>query len=119
MPKSPSYDDFLGSEVEEVGGGDFAPTHDFEENDTLIGVYNGSRTVGTRNGDRDIHNFTTPDGEPLDCWGSAIINSRLKNVPAGAKVKIVATGNLVPTKNGRKAKEFQVFVAKGSLKGAA
>lgn len=109
-----SYDDFLGGEVEEVKG-EYARTHDFAENDTLVGVYNGSRTVNTKNGERDIHNFTDPAGESVDAWGTAIINSRLKDVPQGAKVKIVSTGREVATKNGRKAKEFQVFVAKGSL----
>lgn len=113
---TPDYSDFMGEGVEEVGGGDFAPTHDFQENDTLIGVYQGSRTVNTRNGERTIHNFVDPAGDKVDAWGSAIINSRLQSVPTGAKVKIVSTGREVPTKNGRKAKEFQVFVAKGSLK---
>lgn len=112
---TPDYSDFMG-EAEEVGGGDFAPTHDFQENDTLIGVYQGSRSVNTRNGERTIHNFVDPAGDKVDAWGSAIINSRLQNVPTGAKVKIVSTGREVPTKNGRKAKEFQVFVAKGSIK---
>ena len=117
MPQSPDYSDFFGGDtVEEVGGGDFAPTHDFEENDTLVGTLRGSRVVNTRNGERTIYSFTDPAGDPIDAWGSAIINSRLQNVPVGAKVKIVSTGKLVPTKNGRKAKEFQVFVAKGSLK---
>lgn len=120
MSKSPSYSD-VTDEFEEVGssGGEFAPTHDFEENDTLIGVYNGSREVNTRNGERIIHNFTDANGDEVDAWGAAIINSRLKDVPVGAKVKIVSTGQLIPTKNGRKAKEFKVFVAKGSLKGNA
>lgn len=111
---SPDYSDLTdGGEFEEVKG-EYARTHDFAENDTLIGVYQGGRTVNTKNGERTIHNFIDAEGS-VDAWGTAIINSRLKDVPQGVKVKIVSTGREVPTKNGRKAKEFQVLVAKGSL----
>lgn len=121
-------------EYEAVGGGDFPPTWDFELCDTVKGVYLSTRDVNTRNGSRKIHRFgahegTNPQGFEggvyeredgiFDVWGAAIINSRLENVPAGARVKIVATGRVVPTKNGRKAKEFEVLVAKGSVPGRA
>lgn len=121
MPKSPDYSDFLG-ETEEVtgnGGGDFAPTHDFDEEPVLVGTYRGSRSVSTRNGERLIHNFTTPDGSPVDAWGTAILNSRLEKVAEGARVMVTSTGKLLATKNGRKAKEFTVIVGKGGRKADA
>lgn len=120
MAQSPSYDDFMGSDAVEVGGsGDFAPTHDFEENPVLVGTYTGSRLVNTRNGERTIHSFITPDGSPRDAWGAAIINSRLKSVPEGARVKITSTGKMVKSeRTGRSSREFIVLVAKASLKQA-
>lgn len=118
-------------EYEEVGGGDFPPTWDFDLADTVKGIYLDTRDVNTRNGSRKIHRFEAHEGTDLDglgdaelpesglfdVWGAAIVNSRLENVPSGVKVKIVKTGKKVPTKSGRQAWEFEVLAAKGSVPG--
>lgn len=112
-----SYEDLTqATEFEEVGSStaDFAPTHDFDINDTLIGTFQGSRSVETKNGDRTIHSFLVEGFGEVDAWGAAIMNSRLDKVAVGTLVKIVKTGRELGTKNGRRAKEFLVYQAVGS-----
>lgn len=100
---------------EEVQGDAFAPVHDFEENDTLIGVYQGSREVETKKGARTIHSFLV-NGEEVEAWGAAILNDRLKGLE-DQKVKIVRPGDKLPTNSGGSAWNFKVFVAKAALAG--
>ncbi|MDQ1503001.1 MAG: hypothetical protein QOD57_728, partial [Actinomycetota bacterium] len=74
---------------------------------TVIGHYQGRGPDG--------HVVVTPDGRRVVLEPANILNSRLENVPAGAKVKVQKTGRTVQTKGGRKGDEYQVFVAQGSL----
>lgn len=101
-------------EFVEVKGGDFAGSWNFEEQGDLIGVYEGSKEVGTKNGDRTLHTFDV-DGEEITVWGTAILDSRLSDVEEGQRVKVVKTGDKITTKSGHKAWEFKVFVARGAI----
>lgn len=100
-------------DYEEAPKKEFAPTHDFREDDTLVGTYVSQRTVTTKNGDRTVHTFTV-DGKPVDAFGTSMLNSRLDGL-IGMDVKVLSTGNLLDTKAGRKVREFKVFVRKGAL----
>jgi hypothetical protein len=91
----------------------FAPTHDFAADPVLVGTYKGSREVDTKNGKRLVHGFEV-DGQPLDAWGASMLNSRLDGLE-DKRVKVILTGELIPTKAGRKVKEYKVLVAKSAL----
>lgn len=99
--------------VEVKGGGDFPPMWDFEESD-LIGTYLGSVVKSIKGEDRILHEFEV-DGEKVQAWGAAILNSRLEDIEEGTRVKVVDTGNRIPTKRGKPAKEFKVFAARGAI----
>lgn len=101
------------SEWEEVKSADFPDTWDFDENPELIGEYLGSKVVGTKHGDRTVHQLSV-DGEPIDAWGTAILNSRLENVDVGTVVRITKTGAKIKTKGGQ-AWEYKVDVRKGAI----
>lgn len=115
---SQEYTDALAEGEEwvevEAKGKDFAPTHDWKASDTVIGLYNGERTVPVKGEPRTIHSFTTGDGE-LDVWGTAILDSRLDGL-AGNRVKVVKTGLKITTKSGRRADDFVVHVARSALR---
>lgn len=101
-------------EYAEVKGGDFPDSWDFEEQGDLLGTYLGSKVVPTKHGDRTVHQFQLANGEEVDAWGTAILNSRLADVDSGQDVKVVKTGDKVKTKAGS-AWEFKVFVKKGAV----
>lgn len=101
-------------EYVEVSGGDFPPVWDFEEQGDLVGVFTGTETINAKGKDRSLHSFEV-DGEKVTIWGTAILDSRLKDVDPGARVKIQKPGTKVATKSGHQAWEFKVLVAKGSI----
>lgn len=102
--------------VEVKGGGDFPPVHDFKENPVLVGTYLGSEDKNIKGNDQPsrIHSFEV-DGETVQAWGSAILNSRLEDVEPGSRVKIEKPGTKVATKTGRQAWDWKVFVARSAL----
>jgi hypothetical protein len=110
---SAEFTNQLDEEFEEVKGGDYAPTHDFEVNDTITGVYRGSRVVQTKKGESTIHTFTV-DGVDTDVWGSAILNSRLDEDFVGRRVRVIRRGK-VTTKSGNQAWDYYVGVSKAAL----
>lgn len=77
------------------------------EEQAYIGTYQGREQEG--------HVLVTPDGRRVVLEPAPILDSRLRQVPVGAKVKVQKTGRTVPTKGGKKADEYYVFVAKGSF----
>lgn len=101
--------------VEVKGGGDFPATWDFDEQPELIGTFLGSEVKEIKGKDRTIHSFEV-DGETVNAWGAAILDSRLEDIDQGSRVKVVKTGDKIPTKAGRGAWEFKVFVARGALR---
>lgn len=102
-------------EWEEVKSADFPDTWDFEDEPELVGKYLGSKEVGTKHGDRTVHQFELEDGTPVDAWGASILNSRLEDIEPGTTVKVIKTGNSFPTKRGKPAQEYKVLVRKGAV----
>lgn len=100
--------------VEVKGGGDFAPMWDFEEQGDLIGTFKGTVVKDIKGEKRTLHEFEV-DGKEYQAWGAAILNSRLEDIEPGTRVKVVDTGNRIPTKRGKPAKEFKVFAARGAI----
>ena len=101
--------------VEVTGsGGDFPKTWDFEEDGDLVGTFLATVQKEIKGKERTLHNFSVNDAE-VTAWGAAILDSRLSDVEVGSRVKVIKTGDKLPTKSGRSAWEFKVFVAKGSL----
>ena len=100
--------------VEITGGGDFPKTWDFEEDGDLVGTFSGTVQKEIKGKERTLHNFSVDDAD-VTAWGAAILDSRLADVEPGSRVKVVKSGDKLPTKSGRSAWEFKVFVAKGSL----
>lgn len=100
--------------VEVSGGGDFPPVWDFEDQGDLVGTFLGTDIINAKGKDRTLHSFEV-DGETVNVWGTAILDSRLADVDDGSRVKVVKTGDKVPTKSGHQAWEFKVFVARGAL----
>lgn len=112
-------------EVAGEGGGDYAPTLSFRGDDpvTILGTFTGTeKNVGQNKS--SVHSFTQAkvEGDPnhsgdhdeIQAWGSAILDDRLASVDPGSRVKVVYTGNRLPTRNGS-AKEFKVLVARSAL----
>ncbi len=64
---------------------------DFEENDTLIGVFVGKEENVGENQSM-LYEIETKDGRRVNVWGSTILDTRLKNIEIGEEVKIVFLG---------------------------
>lgn len=115
-----------GEEFVEVGGkgGDHPDTLSFrgDEPIAILGTYS-ARKENVGQNKSTVHSFTgaSVNDTPVDyengevqAWGSAILDDRLADVPFGTKVKVVYTGQRIPTKNGS-AKDFKVLVARSAL----
>lgn len=103
-------------EFEEVKDSDFAPTIDWNATPLFVGTFDRTVTKSIKGKDRVIHNFTAEDGSELEAWGAAILDSRLKQVPAGARVKIQYLGKTAKTQSGNMCHNFKVLVAKSALR---
>lgn len=103
--------------VEVEGSSDFPPTLDWDDYpEGFVGTFVGTVTKEIKGKDRVIHTFDI-DGTETQVWGAAILDSRLKEVPAGARTKVVKTGRKLNTNSGHKANEFRVLVARSALAG--
>lgn len=100
--------------VEVTGGGDFPPVWEFETQGDLVGTFIGTETILAKGKDRTIHTFEV-SSETFNVWGTAILDSRLGDVDPGSRVKVVKTGEKIPTKSGNAAWEFKVLVARGAV----
>lgn len=101
-------------EYVEVKGGDFPDAWDFDAEPELIGTFLGSKEISTKHGPRLLHTFEV-DGVEVTAWGAAILNSRLEEIDPGTDVKVVSTGNKIPTKRGKPATEYKVFAKRSAL----
>lgn len=99
---------------EVTGSSDFTPTWDFEAQGDLIGTFTGTTERDIKGESRTFHQFLV-DGEEVECWGAAILNSRLGDVDPGTDVKVVKTGAKIKTKRGH-ANEFKVYARKGAVR---
>jgi len=85
-----------------------APTWNPEEEPELIGVFlNAEENVGANNS--MLYTFERPDGSRVGVWGSAILDSRMKNLTVGEEVKIVYKGKVRSERTGRVYKNFEVY----------
>jgi hypothetical protein len=75
---------------------------------TFVGVYSANN-VSIDFGSQMFH-IDTPDGEKV-IFGTAELNSKMKNVPLGSTVRIIYTGATL-TKNGKSFHKWSVSVAK-------
>lgn len=94
--------------------GDYARTIDWNDTAEFIGTYKGDVTRQVKGEDRVFQTFVDNDGNPVEAWGTAILNARLAKVSPGSRVKIVYLGKNAKTKRGVLAHNFDVFVARGS-----
>ena len=76
--------------------------------DKVEGVYLGSRTVRTVNGDSDIHRFNN-NGSIVDAWGTTALNGAMEQVTEGEYVEIEYVSD-DDTGKGNPTKMFDVFV---------
>jgi hypothetical protein len=95
--------------------GDFPDTWSFDDGNDLIGTFTGTEVKKIKGDDRTIHSFEVDD-VPYNAWGAALLDSRLKDVEPGTRVKIVKTGDKITTGSGRKAWEFKVFASTGAIR---
>ena len=79
---------------------------EFEENDTLVGVFVG-KEEGVGENDSMLYEFELKDGSRVNVWGSTILDTRLKNIIIGEEVKIVYLGREKSKK--RKNTEYKNF----------
>lgn len=92
-----------------------APTHDFEAEKELIGVFTGvEENVGSNNS--NLYSLEKGNGERISFWGSTLLDSRMKNTQIGQEIKIVYKGKVKNEKSGRTYKNFEVFKKKGDKK---
>jgi len=81
---------------------------DFDKNPELIGEFVGKQeNVGANNS--NLYTFKTETGELVSVWGSAVIDTRLKNVQEGDKIKIVYLGETRSQKTGRTYKDYEIY----------
>lgn len=100
-----------GKYTKKIEGGDFARTIDWNEEPEFEGTYNGPVERVVKGETRTFQTFTDLEGNDVEAWGTAILDSRLKAVPAGSDVLVVYLGKNAKTKRGVLAHNFDVFVA--------
>lgn len=106
--------DYSDQFVKVENDGDFARTIKWEDTPEFIGQYDGSVSRQVKGETRTFQCFTDADGETVEAWGTAILDSRLGKVAVDSVVKIVYLGKNAKTKRGNLAHNFEVFVAKAS-----
>lgn len=109
------YSDLTSGKFREAKGGDFAPTIKWDETPDFEGVYVDSENRTIKGESRVIHVFEDADGNAVESFGTAILDSRLndvrKDVGAPALVKISYLGKTAKTKAGRLIHDFRVLYA--------
>lgn len=110
-----------GRDWEEISP--FTEPRDLAENETIEGVYLGANevVVPDPNSEDDgtrislLHEFAdTADSEPYGIWGSAVLDKRLADVPAGSFVRIQYEGKQTLKDGARTARRYRVWVDKGA-----
>lgn len=99
-------------------GANFATTIDWAETPLFAGTYNGSISKQIRGEARTFHTFTDDDGAEYEAWGTAILDSRLKDIVPGTFVQITYLGKNAQTKRGVLAHNFDVLYDPKSVPGA-
>jgi len=94
---------------EEVNPTDWPESWDYETDKELVGtLVNIKADVGDNNS--MLYTIEKEDGTKLTIWGTTVLDSRLKDLPIGEKVKIIYDGVSTKSKPGRNpTKLFRVF----------
>lgn len=87
---------------------EMSPTWDFESKKELIGVYISKEENVGRN-QSNLYNFKVSDGSIVSVWGSALLDSRFKNIPVGAEVKVAYLGKEKSERTGRQFNNFEIY----------
>lgn len=90
-------------------GADYAPTIDWDEQDTFEGVLLGSREVNTQYGGRNMYRFRDMEGEVVEVWGTARLDRCFEDIEEGTRVLIEYKGK-VKVKGGNRVHDFEVSV---------
>lgn len=102
----------VGQEFEAVylGGNEIdVPARDDDDDETVI-----VREDGKRRRRAMMHEFAeTPDSEPFGVWGSAVLDKRLAEVPAGSFVRVKYEGKQ-DLDGGRTARRYRVWQDKNA-----
>lgn len=91
----------------------YADTFEFEsEGNSLMGIYNGSRTIEQEGLDGqprtvNIYEVTDNGGKKWSVWGSAMIDTAFESIAPGNAVKITYEGK-ADLDGGRTVKRFTV-----------
>lgn len=81
---------------------------DFNQDKEFVGHFTGVQSnVGANSS--NLFSFKALNGEAVSIWGSSLLDSRLGNLIAGEKVKIVYQGKQRNPKSGREFKDFKVY----------
>lgn len=80
-------------------------------NDELVGTLLGS-DEGVGRYESTVYHLEMDDGAQISVWGSTVLDSKMRFVKAGQKVKIVYTGKQ-KSKAGSDTKLFEVYVDDG------
>ena len=78
------------------------------QGDTIQGKYKTVKQEVGQN-ESNLYLLETEEGE-YGVWGSAVIDSRMSEVPLGSMVKIVYKGKATGEKSGREYKDFDIFI---------
>ena len=91
---------------------EFGTTWDPEVEPELIGEYiSRQENVGVNNS--MLYEIKKDDGEVVSVWGSTVLDTRLKNLEGGERLKIVFNGlKDSPTKGRQPYKDYTVFHSK-------
>lgn len=83
------------------------PTHDWEKEKILKGVYMQSRTITTENGDTLMHTVDTGEGKMVDVWGKTMLNDFFKNMRRGTMIEVKYLGKEKSKKGNRTYHNFE------------
>jgi len=61
-------------------------------NKSMQCYYIGSKTVDTKFGEQQLHEFQRSDGSKVSVWGFAALNRLLEHTPKGIMTKVTYTG---------------------------
>lgn len=88
-------------------------TWDFGKNPQFEGVFVEAR-VGVGQNNSNLYVFEGKDQERYGVWGSAVLDTRLKNLVVGEETVIVYAGMAKSEKTGRTYRDYRVFHKGGS-----
>lgn len=90
-------------------------TWDFKKDKVIQGIYTGSKTVTTTNGETSLYTVEDKDGKTTDVWSTSLIDDFFKNMPKGTEVKITYLGKEKSKKGGREYHAFEFEYDKDTM----